>query len=191
MKSACIEEHGTIGRSRNRIVRKTVNTEHAEDSEPNDYLDIPSDLGQWVDKPTLLRWLVEDIDTLDWGNAELVEFLRQHPDYQPKMLLQLLAYAYATGTFESGQVELVYHQDKVFCDLGWQKPPTVRSIRLFRRENRGLFKWALYQVLQRLIRTRFGLGDRLMPAGLKRYLIDNAIERIDLARCLDHAEREN
>ncbi len=182
MKSALTERNSGIGRIPNRIVTKTVTAKHSEDCGQDDRLDIPWDLSEWVDKPTLLQWIVEDIDTLDWDNTDLVEYLRQHPDYQPKMLLQLLTYAYSTGAFGAQDVELIFYEDKDFQTLGWDRSLTVKSISRFRRENRGLFKWTIYQVLQKAIRRQFDLGDRLFPAGLKRYLVEKATERLDLAR---------
>jgi transposase len=188
MKSALMERESWSGPALNEKAR---NMEAPQIRRRDDRLNIPWDLGEWVDRSTLLRWIIADVDTLDWDNAELEEFLRLHPEYQPKMLLQLLTYAYATSVFESGEVETVFFEDEGFRSLGWKKPPTGKSISRFRRENRGLFKWTIFQVLQRAIRTRFDLGDRLLPAGLKRYLVEHAIKRIDLARHMDCAEQEN
>ena len=176
-----------FGPTPNRMTRRTVNTENSEPAARGNRLEIPWDLSEWADRPTLLRWIVADIDTLDWGNAELVEFLRTHPDYRPKLLLQLLTYAYATSAFESSDVESLYNSDPTFRSLDWDQPLKLTSIRRFRRENRGLFKWTLFQVLQKAIRTRFDVGERLLPAGLKRRLVENATERIDLARLMDSA----
>jgi hypothetical protein len=170
------------------MASNTVNNTRMEPPERTDRLEIPWDLSEWMDRKRLLQSLVEDIDTLDWSNPELIEFLRQHPEYQPKMLLQLLTYAYATGTFESERVEVIYNEEETFRSLNWRVPLRVTCIKRFRRENRGLLKWSLVQVLQKAFQKRFELGDRLLPAGLKRLLIENASERLDLARHLDQAE---
>lgn len=166
---------------------RTASMQETNELSRSGRLDIPWDLGEWADKAALLNTLVEDINLLDWGNEQIVAYLRRNPAYQPKLLLQLLTYAYATGVFESEQVETLYYRDPVFRTLGWDKPVTRRDIVQFRRENRGLFKWTLSQVLQAAARRRLGLRDGLFPAGLKRRLLQNAVERLDLARHFDRA----
>ena len=56
-------------------------------------------------------------------------------------------------------------------------------VRGFRRDCRGLLKWALVQLFKRALRAR--LGDFMLPAGLKRRLVDAAVMRLDLARQMD------
>ncbi len=168
---------------------ETVKMEITEQPDRKNRIDIPWDLGEWVDKSTLVRWIVEDIETLDWENPELKELLQRRLNYQPRMLLQLLTYAYATGAFGADEVELAFY-DKAFGPLGWNKPPNLRAIQRFRRENRGLIKWTLVQLLRRAVRSKIELGDRLLP-GLQRCLVQNAVERLDLARYVDLAAAED
>jgi hypothetical protein len=151
---------------------------------------IPWDLSEWVDKPTLLRRIVEDVDSLDWGNPAVAEYLQQRPEFQPKMMLQLLTYAYAVGVLDASEVEALFFGDKTFAALGWARPPKVKVIGRFRRENRGLLKWSLLQALNRIVREKYSLGTRLLP-GLQRFLLDNAVQRLDLARQVDQSAAED
>ena len=54
-------------------------------------------------------------------------------------------------------------------------------------KNRGLLKWLLTEMLKRALRARFGLGDGLLPAGLRRFLVETADVRLDIARHVDRA----
>jgi len=155
-----------------------------------DRLKLPLDLSEWVEKETLLEWIVEQIERLNWANPELVKFLGAHPEYRPKMLLRLLTFSYATGVFASEDIE-----DNCFSEVFWRficekDPPLTRDISRFRRENRGLLKWLLAELLKQVLKKKFNLGNTLFPAGLRRFLENVALERLDLARHLDRAGQE-
>jgi hypothetical protein len=148
---------------------------------------VPWDLSEWVDPASLERWIREEIDALDWSNSELIAFLHAHPAYRPKQLFYVLTYAYATGVFESHEVLSVCYTHPHLRALCEGQPPEATELSRFRRENRGLLRWAVSQVLRRAVREKFGLGDALLPAGLRRHLFDHATERLDLARHMDRA----
>jgi hypothetical protein len=150
----------------------------------SDELTVPWDLRQWFDAATLRGWIDEEIGTLDWDNPQVVEYLRQRPGFQPRVLLRLLTYAYATAVFESDDIARRAGADPDYTAIagsGWRMegPGLTR----FRRENRGLLKWTLVQLLKRALRAR--LGEFMLPAGLKRRLVDAAVTRIDLGRQMD------
>src|SRR5262245_37658261 len=148
-------------------------------------LTLPWDLSQWVDKNTLLQWVIEEIEALDWTNTELVAYLHTHPDYRPKILLTLLSYAYATGSCESSEVAEGCYQDTILRKICLGEAPTPTAIARFRRENRGLLKWSLAQVFKRAVKTKFELDDAFFPAGLRRHVMAAAVGRLDVARQLD------
>jgi transposase len=148
---------------------------------------IPWDLSEWVDRPSLLRFISADLETLDWASPELQVFLATNPAYRPKVMLQLLTYAYATGLFESEEIARGCEQNEILRSLAENQPPSTNSIVRFRRENRGLLKWLLAQVFKRVVQNRFDLGNTPVPMGLRRYLEDAAGARVDTARHLDQA----
>lgn len=148
-------------------------------------LALPWDLSEWVAKETLAQWIREDIDALNWGNPELVQYLKQRPDYKPRELLRVLTYAFAVGVFESEEIFSGCQADSVLRSLLGEAAPSVQGLSRFRRENRGLLKWTLAQVLTRALRAKYGLRQTLIPAGIRRTLVQNAVERIDLGRHLD------
>ena len=162
-----------------------------ESSLPNaqktDRLSLPWDLSEWVEKDVLVRWLAEEIEGLDWANPELIAYLQAHPNYHPKMLLSIVTYAYAIGVFESEEIVRACYDDPIFRSICTEAVPSAKAIARFRRDNRGLFKWSLAQLFRRSLKNKFALGEVLLPVGLRRYLVDAAITRIDLARHMDRS----
>jgi transposase len=160
---------------------------NTQTTEPDGKLVLPWDLTDWVDKEQLLHWIKDEVGSLDWSNPELLAYLKAHPDYRPKTMLCLLTYAYAIGVYESEEMVRNSYEDEVFRALCESHPPTTNAIGRFRRENRGLLKWALEQLLKRALRARYSLGDMLLPSGLRRHLMDLALERLNMARHMDRA----
>ena len=147
---------------------------------------IPWDVSAWTEKNVLLEWVLEEIATLDWSNPELEKFLHENPNYHPRVLLTLLAYAYATGVFESDELSKLCHTDPYLLGICGSYRPSSQMLDRFRRDNRGLLKWALVQILKRAFRARYKL--HLLPPGLRRHLEESVIERLDLARHMDRGE---
>ena len=149
---------------------------------------LPWDLTQWIDAQTLRGWVDEEIDALDWSNPELATLLVQNPRFRPRILLTLLSYAYATGTYESEEISVLCASDPAFREICGEDTPATRALERFRRENRGLLKWVLVQVFKRALREKHGLNTSFLPSGLKQYLVELATERLNLARHMDRAQ---
>jgi hypothetical protein len=153
----------------------------------DDDLVVPWDLTEWVDPAALRLWITEEVETLDWNHPEVVAILRTYRTFQPKTMLCLLTYAYATAVFESEEIVRRCYSDEGFRLIaGGHAAETADVVARFRRENRGLLKWCLAQVLKRAIRVK--AGDVLLPAGLKRHLLDVAVLRLNVARHLDRGD---
>ena len=148
---------------------------------------VPWNITEWLERPTLLSNIIEDIDSLDWANPELSRFLTANPNFQPRFLLVMMTYAYAMGICESEEMAEVYYQDADLRGLFPTPPPGPVALTRFRRENRGLLKWAVSQAFKRAVRSHFNLGDAPIPAGLRRALNDAAGTRIDVGRHLDRS----
>ncbi len=149
---------------------------------------VPTDLSAWADKPMLRQWAVEEIDTLDWSNPELLALLRSNPGFQPRFYLVLMIYAYATGRLDSDEVVEAYYSEPALKHLFAGQSPSVAAVRRFRRDHRGLLRWGLSQVLKRALRHRFDLGDATaIPAGLSRMMDAAATARLDAARHFDRS----
>jgi hypothetical protein len=150
-------------------------------------LSIPWDITEWLDKSSLLTHIAEDIDSLDWKNPELVEFLRTNPNFQARFLLILITYAYTMGICESEDVAELCFGDAELKRWVPARPPSPAAITRFRRENRGLLKWSVGQAIKHALRRRFELGDAPLPPGFKRLIIDAATSRIDVGRHMDRS----
>jgi len=157
----------------------------------NDELKIPLDLSEWCAKQTLLAWLEDELRTLDWSNPELVAYLSLHPAYQPRMLLSVLTLAYATSVFESNEIVRLCYEDEAFRGLCSGPTPSAVELGRFRRDNRGLLKHLLSQIFRRAVKKQFGLGEAMLPAGLRQFLSETAAVRLDIARHVDRAAGGN
>jgi len=152
-------------------------------------LSIPLDLSVWVPAAQLRDWIMTDIAKLDWTNAELLELLRKQPDFEPKALLNTMSFAYATGVFPAEEITRRCSEDAEFKAVRPKLPPRTEELRRFRKENRGLFRWSLVQVITHALKTQFIEGDTIdrFPPGLRRYVVENASERLNLARHMDRS----
>ena len=159
-----------------------IETEKAE-------LSIPLDLKEWVPVSQLRDWIMTDVATLDWTNDELMEFLRRHPEFEPKALLNTMTLAYVTGVFNAEEIARRCSSDVEFRAVRPKLPPIPAELKAFRKANRAIFKWVLAQVITRALKTQFEEGEAIesLPMGLRRYVLDNAVERLELARHLDRS----
>jgi hypothetical protein len=152
-------------------------------------LSVPWNIAEWVDPLVIRQWVEEEISTLDWNNPELLKFLQENPNLRPRALFSLLAYAYCTGVYESREISYLCSTDSVLRDICGEHLPSTRLLERFRRENRGVLKWLLVQILKRALRAKHNLNTSMLPSGLKQHLVNLATERLDLARHMDRAEQ--
>jgi hypothetical protein len=155
----------------------------------DDDLSIPLDLSQWVPVSQLREWIMSDVATLNWASAEPKEVLRHNPDFEPKALLNTMALAYATGVFTADEIARRCSADIEFRAVRPKLPPLPADLKAFRKENRAVFKWCLTKVITRALKTQFVEGDSVedLPPGVRRYVVENAVERLELARHLDRS----
>jgi len=155
-----------------------------------DQFGLPWDISELAPPKLLLQWIDKQIETIDWTNPNVTAFEAKHLDFRPKMFLRLLSYAYAVGIFASEDVVEGCYGDEVLRSICENDAPTVRAIMAFRRENRGLLQWLIVELLKQAIRYHVNAGDFLISPGLKRYLADAAVARIDIARHMDRGARD-
>ena len=155
-----------------------------------DVAPIPWDLTEVVDAKALTAWVHDEIGSLNWNNPELIEHLKAHPSYHPRMMLTVLTYAYATGLFESEEILRRCDTDPAYRAMCFDAAPkSMFAIRNFRKENRALLKWSLMQILKQCLAAATGESGAV-PAGIKRLLVDNAVARLELARHMDRTMHE-
>jgi transposase len=156
-----------------------------EAAEEHEQFSLPADLTQWIEPTVLMEWVEEEVEKLEWNQPEVEAYLKHHPDYRPKIMLGLLVYAYATQVLGSDEIAGRCYSDTIFRLISRGEAPSASELMRFRRENRGLLRGMLYQVFVRAIQEHHSTGSILLPPGLKRGLLDSAVERLDIARHMD------
>ena len=149
---------------------------------------IPLDLSEWIDKSVLRSWVIDAIELWNWNNPELAVILKRHPAFEPKALFDTLTFAYLTSIFGSDEIARCCSTDPEFAELRPRLRPTEEELSLFRRLNRGLLKLSLAEVTLRAVRSQCLDSEmRLVPPGLRRAIINDAVMRLDIARHMDRS----
>jgi transposase len=98
--------------------------------------------------PVLNEWVPEDdlahfVSDLVESSLDLTEIYasyeseRGYPPYDPRLMLKLLVYGYATGTVSSRKLEQATYRDVAVRMLCADQHPDYRSIARFRRRHLG------------------------------------------------------
>ena len=105
--------------------------------EPDQSLLLPPSLRDWLPEEHLAFFLSDTIDALD-----LSAFDKRYGDvgpgnqaFDPRMMLKVLVYAYATGTFSSRKIAAKMHEDVAYRVLGSDNFPAHRTISDFRKRH--------------------------------------------------------
>lgn len=150
-------------------------------------LSIPLDLTEWVSKAQLREWVLEPVDALDWSSPELAVMLQRYPAFEPRAVLASLSLAYLCGNFCSDDVVGACSRDPEFRSIRPKLPPRMQEFSSFRKVNRALLKAVLAHVIGNALKTRFLEGDDIQqfPPGIRRLILENATDRLDIARNMD------
>ena len=137
---------------------------------------LPPSLDDWLPERHLARTidvLVED--TLDLSPI-LASYVgeRGFPPYDPRLMLKVLLYGYATGVTSSRKLARACEQDVAMRFLTANQAPDHRSIAKFRKRHLGAFKALFVQVLQ--VAARAGM------VSLGRVALDGSKVRANASR---------
>ena len=129
--------------------------------QPNQPLLLPPDLQEWVPPGHLAHHVSDVVDALD-----LTAFYapyegdgRRNAPYEPSMMVKVLIYAYATGTFSSRAVARKLEEDVAFRMLAAGNFPQHRTVCEFRRRHLAEFSElfvGVVQVAREMGLARFG-----------------------------------
>jgi len=104
---------------------------------PEQTLLLPPSLTEWLPQGHLAYFISDTIEELDL--SALYERYegdgRRNQPYDPRMMLKVLVYAYATGTFSSRRIARKLEEDVAFRVLGAENYPAHRTISEFRLQN--------------------------------------------------------
>jgi transposase/ElaB/YqjD/DUF883 family membrane-anchored ribosome-binding protein len=115
---------------------------------------LPPDLRAWVPDDHIVHFIMDAVDALSLDSAKVNVHGTGNAQYPPSMMLGLLIYSYATGTFSSRKIEGLTHDSVAVRYLCAQHHPDHDSICKFRRENGKLLESSFHQVLELAARTK-------------------------------------
>ena len=109
---------------------------------------LPPSVQEWLPEAHLARYVVDVVEGLDLSELERAYAGRGSAAYHPAMLLSLLIYGYATGTFSSRKIERATHDSLAFRYIACNYHPDHDTLASFRRRFGKEFAAAFIQVLQ-------------------------------------------
>jgi transposase len=118
--------------------------------EPNQTLLLPPSLRDWLPEDHFSFFISDTIDALDLGAFES-RYGEDGPGNQafdPRMMLKVLVYAYATGTFSSRKIAAKLQEDVAYRVLAADNFPAHRTISDFRQRHLPEFRELFVQVVQ-------------------------------------------
>ena len=118
--------------------------------QPDQPLLLPPDLQEWVPPGHLAHHVSDVVDALDLTSfyAPYEGDGRRNAPYEPSMMVKVLIYAYATGTFSSRAVARKLEEDVAFRMLAAGNFPQHRTVCEFRRRHLGEFSELFVQVVR-------------------------------------------
>ena len=121
---------------------------------------LPPDLRDWVPAGHMVHFIMDAVKALDLSLAHINQRGTGSAQYPPAMMLGLLIYCYATGTFASRRVETLTYENVAVRFLTGDTHPDHDSICKFRRENKDLLSSAFHQILELAAHARvLQVGD--------------------------------
>lgn len=109
---------------------------------------LPPDLRDWVPADHIVHFVIDAVKLLDLTSAKINHRGTGSAQYPPSMMLGLLIYSYATGTFSSRKIENLTYENLAVRFLTGDTHPDHDSICTFRRENKELLENAFHRILQ-------------------------------------------
>jgi transposase len=109
---------------------------------------LPPSVQDWLPEAHLARYVVEVIDGLNLSAFEGSYAPKGNKAYPPAMLLSLLVYGYATGTFSSRKIERATYDSLAFRFIACNRHPDHDTLAHFRRRFAKEFELVFVQVLE-------------------------------------------
>jgi transposase len=109
---------------------------------------LPPNLRDWVPADHLVHFILDAVDALDLRQVKVNTRGTGSEQYPPPLLLALLIYSYATGTFSSRRSEQSTHDSVPVRLLTAAPHPDHDTLCTFRRENAALLTESFVKVLQ-------------------------------------------
>ena len=138
--------------------------------DPNQGLLLPEDMREWLPDGHL-AWhvseLVEGLDLTAFHAPYSGADGRRNQPYDPRMMVKVLLYAYATGTFSSRKIARKLEEDLAYRVLGAGNFPAHRTICAFRKRHWKDFEKLFVEVVQLAARLGFAKFGKVSVDGTK------------------------
>ncbi len=134
--------------------------------DPNQGLLLPEDMGEWLPEGHVSE-LVEGLDLTAFHAPYSGADGRRNRPYDPRMLVKVLVYAYATGTFSSGKIARRLEEDLAYRVLGAGNFPAHRTICAFRKRHWEDFGKLFVEVVRLAARLGFAKFGKVGVDGTK------------------------
>lgn len=108
---------------------------------------LPPSIEEWLPENHLARFVVEVVEELDLSKINTAYSKTGAPPYDPKMMLSLLFYGYATGVFSSRKLEKATYDSVAFRFMCGNHHPDHDSIATFRKRFLGELNNLFVQIL--------------------------------------------
>ena len=144
--------------------------------DPDQLLMLPPDLREWVADGHLAHHVSDLVDAVDLSAfyAPYVGDGRRNSPYDPRMMVKVLIYAYATGTFSSRGMARKLEEDIAFRMLAAGNFPKHRTLCEFRKRHLEDFRAVFIEVVR--------LAQAMGLAGLGRVSVDGTKVRANASK---------
>lgn len=109
---------------------------------------LPPDLRDWVPADHLAHFVIDAVEAIDLREVRVNTRGTGDEQYPPTLLLSLLVYSYATGTFGSRRIEQTTYDNVAVRLITGDTHPDHDTICTFRAQNKALVKESFVKVLQ-------------------------------------------
>ena len=117
---------------------------------PDQSLLFPASPRDWLPEGHLAFFIADTVDALDLGAfyAPYDGDGRRNQPFDPRLMVKVLLYAYATGTFSSRRIARKLEEDVAYRVLAASNFPAHRTIAEFRQQHLATFEALFVQVVQ-------------------------------------------
>ncbi len=118
--------------------------------EPDQTLLLPPSARDWLPEDHLAFFVSDAVDVIDLSAFD-AQYGTEGPGNQafdPRMMVKVMVYGYATGVFSSRKIAKKLHEDVAFRMLGNENFPSHRTIADFRKRHLSDFRGLFVQVVQ-------------------------------------------
>lgn len=150
---------------------------------------LPPSVDEWLPESHLARYIVAVVDQLDLSALERAYAGRGSRAYHPAMLLALLMYGYATGTFSSRKLERATYDSLAFRFIAGNQHPDHDTLATFRRRFIQEFSEAFVQVLQIARENQFSQFGKVSLDGTKLHANASRHKALSYAHAVESEKR--